>query len=107
VSKTPQSGEYVPKGGFIIRGKRNYYRCTLQVAVGPILVGDTEKLMGGPVESVAARAEKYVVLGPGVTKKSVIAQKLAKVFHVSTDTIEKVLPPGNMTVVKTVGVNLL
>ncbi len=106
VSKTPQSGEFVPKGGFIIRGKRNYYRCTLQVAVGLILLGDTEKLMGGPVESVAARAEKYVVLAPGVTKKSVIAQKLAKVFHVSTDTLEKVLPPGNMAVVKTVGVDL-
>jgi hypothetical protein len=35
-----------------------------------------------------------------------IAQKLAKAFHVSTDTIEKVLPPGECTIVKTMGFEL-
>jgi len=106
VSKTPQSGEFVPKGGFIIRGKRNYHRCSLQVAVGRITIDDTEKLMGGPVDAVAACTEHYVILAPGVTKKTVIAHQLAKVFHASTDAVEKVLPPGNMTIIKTVGVNI-
>ena len=106
VSKTPESGEYVPKGAFIIRGKRNYYRCKLEVAVGLVAVGDVEKLMGGPVVSVATRAKQYAILSPGVTKKSVIAQKLAKVFDVSTDAVEKVLPPGELAVVKTVGFEL-
>lgn len=106
VSKTPQSGEFVPKGAFIIRGKRNYYRCKLEVAVGLVRIEDVEKLMGGPVESVAALAEKYVIFAPGVTKKSVIAQKLSKAFHVSTETADRALPPGNLTVVKAVGVEL-
>ncbi len=107
VSKTPESGEYVPKGAFIIRGKRNYFRCKLEVAVGLVVVGDEEKLMGGPITAVAAHAVKgYVILVPGVTKKSMIAQKLAKVFDVSTDSVEKVLPPGELTVVKTVGLEL-
>jgi predicted ribosome quality control (RQC) complex YloA/Tae2 family protein len=107
VSKTAESGEFVPKGGFIIRGKRNYYRCTLEVAVGLIPLGITEKLMGGPVTAVANRAEKgYVILVPGTTKKSKIAQQLAKLFHVSTDAVEKVLPPGDLTIRKTIGYEL-
>jgi predicted ribosome quality control (RQC) complex YloA/Tae2 family protein len=106
VSKTPESGEFVPKGAFMIRGKRNYYRCKLEVAVGLVPVGNVEKLMGGPVVSVATRAKQYAILIPSVTKKSVIAQKLAKVFDVSTDTVEKVLPPGELAVMKTVGFEL-
>lgn len=106
VSKTPQTGEFVPKGAFIIRGKRHYYRCKLEVAVGLVRIDQVEKLMGGPVESVTAQAEKYVIFVPGVTKKSVIAQKLSKAFHVSTETADRALPPGNLTVVKAVGVEL-
>jgi len=104
VSKTPESGEFVPKGGFIIRGKRNYLRCKLEIAVGLVPVGEGEKLMGGPVTALAARATQgYVILIPGTTKKSEIAKKLAKVFHVSTETVEKALPPGECTIQKTVG----
>jgi predicted ribosome quality control (RQC) complex YloA/Tae2 family protein len=107
VSKTPESGEFVPKGAFMIRGKRNYFRSKLEVAVGLVPVGNGEKLMGGPVAAVAARAVKgYAILIPGVTKKSAIAQKLAKAFDVSTDVVEKVLPPGNCTVGKTMGFEL-
>jgi predicted ribosome quality control (RQC) complex YloA/Tae2 family protein len=107
VSKTPESGEFVPKGGFIIRGKRNYCRCKLEVAVGLIPFRDGEKLMGGPITAVATRAVKgYAILTPGTTKKSMIAQKLAKAFQVSTDMVEKVLPPGNCTIIKTMGFEL-
>jgi predicted ribosome quality control (RQC) complex YloA/Tae2 family protein len=104
VSKTPESGEFVPKGAFIIRGKRNYHRCPLEVAVGLITLGNQEKLMGGPRTAVEKRAVNgYAILAPGVTKKSVIAQKLANAFHVSTETMEKVLPPGNCAILKTIG----
>jgi predicted ribosome quality control (RQC) complex YloA/Tae2 family protein len=108
VSKTPESGEFVPKGAFMIRGKRNYYRSKLEVAVGLIPLGDAEKLMGGPVTAVATRAVKgYAIITPGTTKKSMIAQKLAKAFQVSTDMVEKVLPPGDCAIIKTMGFELL
>jgi predicted ribosome quality control (RQC) complex YloA/Tae2 family protein len=108
VSKTPESGEYVPKGAFIIRGKRNYHRSKLEIAVGLILLGDDEKLMGGPITAVAAKTIKgYAILTPGQTKKSLIAQTLAKVFNVSTEQVEKVLPPGNCTILKTIGFELV
>jgi predicted ribosome quality control (RQC) complex YloA/Tae2 family protein len=107
VSKTPQSGEYVPKGAFIIRGKRNYQRCKLEVAVGLISLDGEEKLMGGPLSAVAAHATQgYVILAPGATKKSHVAQLLAKAFSVSTETAEKVLPPGDCTIVQTIGIKL-
>lgn len=107
VSKTPESGEYVPKGAFIIRGKRNYHRSKLEIAVGLVPLEDNEKLMGGPISAVAAKASKgYVILNPGTTKKSVISQKLSNAFQVSTEKVEKVLPPGNCTIVKTIGFQL-
>ena len=34
VSKTPQTGEYLPTGSFIIRGKKNYINTTLQLGFG-------------------------------------------------------------------------
>jgi predicted ribosome quality control (RQC) complex YloA/Tae2 family protein len=103
VSKTPESGEFIPKGAFIIRGKRNYVRCTLEVAVGLVQLGEQEKLMGGPPEAVAGRAKQYVVVRPGILKKSSVAQTISTAFRISTDEVEKALPPGNLTVVKTVG----
>ena len=103
VSKTAESGEFVPKGAFIIRGKRNYVRCTLEVAVGLIQLGEQMRLMGGPPEAVEARAKQYMVLRPGILKKSSVAQKLSHALKVSTEEAEKSLPPGNLTVVRTVG----
>jgi len=106
VSKTPQSGEFLPKGAFVIRGKRNHYRCKLEIAVGEITIDDTKKIMGAPVESVKAKADKFIVLQSGVMKKNVIANKLAKVFDVSIEAIQRVLPPGDVTVIKTEGFEL-
>ena len=107
VSKTPESGEFIPKGAFIIRGKRNYVRSKLEVAVGLIALGEGEKLMGGPVSAISTRAVNgYAILIPGRTKKSMIAQTLAKAFHVSTEQVEKVLPPGECSIVKTIGFEL-
>ncbi|MGZ7047460.1 MAG: ribosome rescue protein RqcH, partial [Methanobacterium sp.] len=47
VSKTPQSGEFVAKGAFIIRGSRNYIRAaTLLIAVG-LVDYEGERVMAG------------------------------------------------------------
>jgi hypothetical protein len=106
VSKTPQSGDFLPKGAFIIRGKRNYYRCTLEIAVGEVLVDGARKIMSGPVRAVESRSERFVVLQPGTVKTSSVAKVLARVFGVSSDAVLKVLPPGEVRVVKTVGLEL-
>ena len=48
VSKTPESGEHVPKGAFIIRGERHYLESAALLAVG---IHD-EKIVGGPVSAI-------------------------------------------------------
>ena len=106
VSKTPQSGEFLPKGAFVIRGKRNYYRCKLELAVGKITVEDKIKIMSGPVDAVKKRTGEYIVLTPGGMKKSSISHKLSKAFNAPTDQIDRALPPGGVTVVETVGIKL-
>jgi predicted ribosome quality control (RQC) complex YloA/Tae2 family protein len=106
VSKTAESGEFVPKGAFIIRGKRNYHRCKLEVAVGLIDISGERKVMGGPVDAIKKRSSKYVILVPGGTKKSDTARSIAKSFDVNVDNVDRVIPPGGVTVVETVGVEL-
>jgi predicted ribosome quality control (RQC) complex YloA/Tae2 family protein len=103
VSKTPQSGEFVPKGAFIIRGKRNYLRCKLELAVGKVEIDKESRVMCGPVDAVKNLTGKYVVISPGDVKKSDLAHRLVKVFDVSVDSIDKVLPSGGVTIVETVG----
>jgi len=106
VSRTPQSGEFLPKGAFVIRGKRNYCKCKLELAVGQITIDGTKKIMGGPVEAVKKISDKYIVIVPGDMKRSTIAHKLSKVFDVPADLIEKVFPPGDVTIIEKVGLEL-
>jgi len=106
VSKTPQSGEFVPKGAFIIRGKRNYYRCKLKIAVGEITIGETRKIMGGPVDAVKKISKRYIILTPGNMKKNIISNKLANAFKRNIDELNKVLPPGGISIVETINLEL-
>ena len=70
------------------------------------MIDDTKKIMGGPVESVRKISDKYVVIVPGDEKRSDIAHKLSKVFDVPAGQIEKVFPPGDVTVIEKVGFEL-
>jgi predicted ribosome quality control (RQC) complex YloA/Tae2 family protein len=98
VSKTAQSGEYVSKGAFIIRGKRNYQRCTLEIAVGQIDILGEKKIMAGPFSAIKSKTDKFVVLRPGPIKKNDIARKIAKAFDVNIDSVDRVLPPGGVSI---------
>ena len=76
VSKTPESGEYVSKGSFIIRGHRNYIRnARLELAVG-IVDYEGKRIMAGPIEAVNQYTDNYIALKPGHIKKEAIAKKI-------------------------------
>ncbi len=104
VSKTPQSGEFVPKGAFIIRGKRNYCKCKLELAIGVVRVLDTEKIMAAPIEAISRYTDKYIIIQPGNIEKNKIARKISSILHIPVDDVLKVLPPGGCSIVKTVGI---
>ncbi len=98
VSKTPQSGEFVTKGAFIIRGSRNYMRgLPLTLSMG-IVDYEGERIMAGPPEAVSNHTENYATVKPGYTKKEEIARQIRnkidekKLFVV--EDIVRVLPSG-------------
>jgi predicted ribosome quality control (RQC) complex YloA/Tae2 family protein len=107
VSKTPQSGEYLAKGAFVIRGKRNYSdKLDIKLAVGEIEHEGKRKVMGGPESAVKARSEKFVVLRPGDTGKDLVAKTLAHELEVPIEEVQSVMPPGDVDVVEVVGLRL-
>ena len=65
LTKIGPSGESVPHGAFAVSGKRNWMRGTpLRVAVGVVEDGEL-RFVGGPVDTVKAKAKAFIVLGPG------------------------------------------
>jgi hypothetical protein len=76
VSKTPESGEYVPKGGFIIRGERHYMESQARLAIG--IHDDT--VVGGPVSAITRVAQPVAVLEPGKYNQSDVAKMISREF---------------------------
>ena len=98
VSKTPEAGEHLKKGAFVIRGNRNFIRSArVKIAIG-IVDYEGKRIMAGPVEALEAHCENYVVLKPGYTKKEAIAKKILYEINeedlITLDDIIRVLPSG-------------
>ena len=98
VSKTPQSGEFVTKGAFIIRGSRNYIRgLPLTLSIGKVDY-EGERIMAGPPEAVSKYTENFSSVKPGYTKKEEIAMQIRnkidpeKMFII--EDVVRVLPSG-------------
>ncbi|WP_295721910.1 ribosome rescue protein RqcH [uncultured Methanobrevibacter sp.] len=98
VSKSPESGEYVAKGSFIIRGRRNHVRgVKLRIAVG-IVDYEGKRLMAGPEEAMKSLTDNYIVIKPGYTKKEAMAKRILSKINedelIELDDIVRVLPTG-------------
>ncbi|AKB48518.1 hypothetical protein MSKOL_2741 [Methanosarcina sp. Kolksee] len=106
VSKTPESGEYVKKGAFIIRGERNYFKdIPLGVAVGLELKGET-RVIGGPVSAVRKHGDYILEIVPGAFNQNDISKKIYRIYAdelndprfvkqiASPDQIAMMVPPG-------------
>ncbi|OPY33700.1 MAG: hypothetical protein A4E32_00626 [Methanomassiliicoccales archaeon PtaU1.Bin124] len=105
VSKTPAAGEFVPRGGFIIRGKRNYcHHLALQLAIGEIEYQGARKIMASPPETMKAQSSRYVLIEPGEMDRGKLSSQLSKMFEVPEEEIARILPPGNVRIVQVVGI---
>lgn len=103
VTKTPPPGEYVPKGAFVIKGRRNYIRgVPLEIAVG-IIDYEGPRIMSGPISALKKHAREYVIIKPGHTKKEAVAKELLKRIDPSRvftlEDIMRVLPPGKCSLI--------
>ncbi|MCL2157202.1 MAG: NFACT family protein [Methanobrevibacter sp.] len=102
VSKTPESGEFVAKGSFIIRGHRNFIRgAILKIAIG-IVDYEGKRIMAGPVDAVKKYTDKYVVVKPGYMKKEAVAKKILHEINedkiITLDDVVRVLPSGKCNI---------
>ncbi|HET6399199.1 MAG TPA: ribosome rescue protein RqcH [Candidatus Thermoplasmatota archaeon] len=114
VSKTPRSGEFVPRGAWIVHGKRNQLdglptdwwvgRARFTPGGRPLRPGEGEdqrtvpKLVGGPEASVKAWCTDILHLVPGDMDANDAAQALAERFGVHVEEAMAVLPAGNVRI---------
>ncbi|WP_330632506.1 ribosome rescue protein RqcH [Halocatena halophila] len=74
VTKTPESGEFIEKGSFVIRGERTYFRDTpVGVAIG-ITCEPQTRVIGGPPAAITEQAVTTVDLEPGRYAQNDIAK---------------------------------
>jgi len=77
VSKTAESGEYMAKGAFVIRGTRNFFKDVQPaVALGIESINDSEKLIGGPVSAIRKRTEFVIEVAQGEFDRDDLARKI-------------------------------
>ncbi|MFB6244082.1 MAG: ribosome rescue protein RqcH [Halobaculum sp.] len=106
VSKTPESGEYLEKGGFVVRGDRTYHRdVPARVAVG-VQAEEVTRVIGGPPSAITDRAATSIELEPGKFAQNDAAVKCYRELKsrfadetfvrkvASADRIQEFLPPG-------------
>ncbi|MFH1126225.1 MAG: NFACT RNA binding domain-containing protein [Candidatus Altiarchaeota archaeon] len=107
VSKKAESGEYLPRGGFMIRGSKNWFKgMELKIAVG-LTIGEDATVIGGPESAVATKTRYFIEIGVGDLKPKELALEIKKrilqktnkedglkVKKVSIDEIQKFIPSG-------------
>jgi len=108
VSKTAESGEYVSRGSFIVRGERQWFKeVPLRTMIGLELKPITQ-IIGGPKEAISKRAEHTITLVPGTFEPNDIAKKVVKIlrekmspddakalkFALNAEAIAAFVPPG-------------
>lgn len=100
VTKDAESGEYLTKGAFVIRGDREYMRnVKVEAVMGAHEIDGHEVPMCGPRSAVEEHCDTLVELQPGRKKKSAVAKDINRKFadqghDLDLDYIIRALPPG-------------
>ncbi|MCF2206293.1 NFACT family protein [Halobacterium salinarum] len=112
VSKTPESGEYLEKGGFAVRGDRTYFRdLSTEWAVG-ITCEPNTRVLGGPTDAIREQVETRIEIEPGRYAQGDAAKRIYREFRqrftdesfvrkvASPGEIQKYMPPGGSRIVE-------
>ena len=97
VSKTPESGEYIPKGSFVIRGRREYHTVPVAAAVG--IEQKPLRLIAGPPSAVQKRAAIWFELEPGELMRDDMAKRIYRRLteHMERGLAKKVAAPERIS----------
>jgi predicted ribosome quality control (RQC) complex YloA/Tae2 family protein len=110
VKKGAPTGQFLPKGSFVIEGKRNYLKgVELRLAIGIMQLNNRETPLCGPEEAIKKCSIFYVVLLQGGMDPMNVAKKVKSEFvkiaddnikiaesikHISLDEFVRALPTG-------------
>ena len=110
VKKGAPTGQFLPKGSFVIEGKRNYLKgVELRVAIGIMQLNNRETILCGPEEAIKKHSIFYTVLLQGGMDPMNAAKKIKSEFvkiaednikieesikHISLDDFVRALPAG-------------
>ena len=98
VSKTPQSGEYISSGSWVIRGKRNYiFNLPLEIFIGSYEIEGIRIPMASPNKETFK--EESIRIIPGKSNRSDVSRKIAEILGYERDEIDSILPPGGSQIV--------
>ena len=113
VSKTPESGEFISRGSFIVRGERTWYRnVPLAVGIG-LMLEPHAAVIGGPPAAIQRKTKAYVELIPGRFEPNDVAKKVLRILRqkvseeeekalkgiLNTDHVAAFVPPGGSDIV--------
>jgi predicted ribosome quality control (RQC) complex YloA/Tae2 family protein len=89
VKKGAPTGQFLPKGSFVIEGKRNYLKgVEIRLAIGIVRLEGKVTLVCGPEESIKRRAIFYAVLLQGGMDPMTAAKKCKSEFVKIADDVE-------------------
>ncbi len=90
ITKTAPSGEYIRRGSFVIKGKKNFIKdLKIELAIG---VSNDFKVIGGPFSAVKKHSIARVIIAPGGENTGDIAKKVKQIIleRVSESLKEKI-----------------
>jgi predicted ribosome quality control (RQC) complex YloA/Tae2 family protein len=109
IKKGAPTGQFLPKGSFVIEGKRSYLKgVEIRLAIGIVQLDNRETLVCGPEEAIKSRAMFYSVLLQGGMDPMTAAKKAKSEFvkiagegevaetikRISLDDFVRALPTG-------------
>lgn len=94
------TGEYIPKGGIMIRGTRNYVRgVEMALAIGVQVDEFNAKVIYGSEENIRSRSPITVIIKPGSKSKGKIAKQINQIF------IKKAVSPEKKAKIRAIDLN--
>jgi predicted ribosome quality control (RQC) complex YloA/Tae2 family protein len=116
VKKGAPTGQFLPKGSFVIEGKRNFVKALeLKLSIGVTKNDGIYKLLCGPFDSIKLKSIIYCIIVPGSIDPMNAAKKLKSEFvtnsqntnddelteflkRISLDDIIRILPAGKIKI---------
>ncbi|HEV2520631.1 MAG TPA: NFACT family protein [Thermoplasmata archaeon] len=100
VSKAGASGEFVPRGAWVIHGTKHSMKdLPTELAIGPVEYAGQELWMVAPIRSFPKGAQPRFVLAPGAERDRAEREiELARELGLARSRIQALLPAGGLTV---------